>query len=466
MHHRLRSTRARLALTYVTAFAAMAGVAGVALWLALAHLEYAAVDGELTAQARVISGGLNVGNGQVNFRSDSPLPGQTKHGIAITALLVSRAGRVIDQSGNSTNPGALVKAIGHGAARGSPSTLTVAGHVERVLVLPVTGSHALLVLAQPIAQLQQGLAVTAILLVTLVVGLIVANALLGYWVAGRALRPVQVMAATARDISEHDLGRRLRLDLPPGDELGELAATFDAMLARLEAAFEGLRRFTADAAHELRAPLTLMRSQLEVTLRHDRTPEDYRASHRVLLEEIERLSRMAEQLLLLARADAGALVAQRLTIELDDFVEEVVSRWQPLARRRGVHMQTNVNPGDVITGDPDLLRRCLDNLVDNALRHTPSGGHVVVLSALDGAWWTLTVDDTGPGVDSALRAHLFERFARADPARTPSDGGAGLGLSLCHAIAVAHGGRIRLAASARGARFVVRLPTAPRRAPS
>lgn len=444
----------------------MAGLAGVAFWLAFAHFEYAAVDSGLAAQARLISGGLNVGNGQVNFRGDTPLPGETKRGIAIAALLVSRVGKIIDQSGNGAGSSALVRATRAGPPPGTPFNLPVAGRSDRVLVLPVAGGQALLVLAQPIGQLQQTLATTAILLVTIVVGLIVSNAVLGYWVAGRALRPVRVMAATARDISEHDLGRRLRLELPPGDELGELGATFDAMLARLETAFDGLRRFTADAAHELRAPLTLMRTQLEVTLRHDRTPEDYRASHRVVLGEIEHLSRMTEQLLLLARADAGSLVVQRLPVEPGAFVEEVVSRWQPLATQHGVHLGAHVSPGGVMLGDRDLLRRCLDNLVDNALRHTPSGGHVVVVSALEGPWWTLTVDDTGPGVDPALRPHLFERFARADPARTPHKGGAGLGLSLCHAIAVAHGGGIALAASARGARFVVHLPTTPSAAPS
>ncbi len=466
MRHRLRSTRVRLTLTYVVAFAAMACLAGVGFWLAFAHFEYAVVDQALAAQARMIFGGLNIGNGQVNFSGGAPLPGETKHGIAITALLVGSAGTIIDRSGNYPNSEALVRAIRQDVPRRTPFNLTIANHTDRVLLLPVGGSQALLVLAQPIGELQRTLAMTAVLLVSIVVGLIVSNALLGYWVAGRALRPVRVMAATVRDISEHDLGRRLRLELPPGDELGELGATFDAMLSRLEASFDGLRRFTADAAHELRAPLTLMRSQLEVTLRHDRTPEDYRASHRILLAEIDRLSRMADQLLLLARADAGLLVARQLSIDLDDFVEEVVSRWQPRAGQRGIHLQGEVGPRGVLTGDPDLLRRCLDNLVDNALRHTPPGGHIVVLTGLEGPWWTLTVDDTGSGVDPDLRRHLFERFTRADPARTAEGGGAGLGLSLCQAIAVAHGGEITLEASSRGARFVVWLPFRPGRVPS
>jgi heavy metal sensor kinase len=461
MFHWFRRTRVRLTLTYVLAFAVLAGLAGVGFWIAFAHFEYAAVDQGITAQGHTIFGGLNIGNGQVNFSGESPLPGETKHGIAITALLVGGAGTILDRSGNNSNMSVLVRATRKGVPHGVPFNLVVGHHTYRVLVLPVAGSGARLVLAQPIDDLEQTLLLAAILLVAIVATLIVANALLGYWVAGRALRPVRVMAATVRDISEHDLGRRLQIALPPGDELAELGSTFDAMLARLEAAFDALRRFTADAAHELRAPLTLMRSQLEVTLRRERTPDEYRDSHRVLLQEIDRLSRTAEQLLLLARADAGSLVTRKLAIDAGDFVEEVVGRWQLAAKQHGIQLLTDVRSEDTVQGDPDLLRRCLDNLMDNAVRHTPPGGQIIVLTSVEGPWWTLTVDDTGPGVDPAIRPRLFQRFIRADPARGPEGAGAGLGLSLCQAIAVAHGGGVTLGNSVRGARLVVRLPVGP-----
>ncbi|HVA22126.1 MAG TPA: ATP-binding protein [Candidatus Micrarchaeia archaeon] len=458
MRQRLRRTRVRLTLTYVAAFGVLAALAGAGFWLVFAHFEYATVDQALTAQARSIASGLNVDNGAVNFGADVPLPGETTHGIAVTALLVGPTGTIIDQSGGNLHPRPLARVIDRAGPRGTPFSVTLAGHPNRVLVLRVASGHASLVLARPIGELQHTLAETALLLLAIGIGLLVSTAALGYWVAGRALRPVRVMAATVRDISEHDLGRRLGLDMPPGDELGELSATFDAMLSRLETAFDGLRRFTADAAHELRAPLTLMRSQLEVTLRRERTPDEYQASHRILLTELDRLSRTAEQLLLLARADAGALHPRQLPLDVDDFVEEVVTRWLPLAQRQQLHLRTEVQPDGGLVGDPDLLRRCLDNLLDNALRHTPAGGAIVVSAAHQGSWWTLAVDDSGPGIDPALRASVFDRFTRADEARTPTSGGAGLGLSLCRAIAAAHGGDIGLAATDRGARFVVRLP--------
>ncbi len=454
----LRRTRVRLTLTYVAAFGALAIVAGAAFWLVFAQAQYATVDQALTAQARVIGAGINVDNGQVTFGGDVPLPGETTHGIAVTALLVSRRGTILDQSGETQGPTGLARAALRIRPLDTPVNLSLGGRPDRVLVLPVAGSRAVLVLARPITELEDTLTQTALLLVASALALIAGAAALGYWVAGRALRPVRVMAATVRDISEHDLGRRVGLDLPPGDELGELSATFDAMLSRLETAFDTLRRFTADAAHELRAPLTLMRSQLEVTLRRERSAEEYRASHDVLRAELDRLSRTAEQLLLLARADSGSLRPRHVRIDVDDFVQEVSSRWQPLAGRHRLRLESDGATEGVLVGDPDLLRRCLDNLLDNALRHTPAGGTVAVSVAGQGPWWVLSVADSGPGVDPVVRATLFERFTRADPARTRSGGGAGLGLSLCRAIARAHGGDVTLLESASGAHFAVQLP--------
>jgi heavy metal sensor kinase len=318
------------------------------------------------------------------------------------------------------------------------------------------------VLARPLDELWETLALVAALLAAAVIAVLLVAAGLGYWLAGRALAPVGVMAATARDITEHDLHRRIELDLPPGDELGELAATFNSMLDRLETAFAGLQRFTADAAHELRAPLALMRAQVEVVLRRDRTPGEYRASHHALHEEIERLSLMADQLLLLARADAGVLQAQTETVDLPELLEGIVERWRPAAVEREVALESELPLEGELRADPELLRRLFDNLLDNALRHTPAGGTVLLSASAAGGTWRIAVDDTGPGVDPDLRPHLFERFARADPARGRGTGGAGLGLSLSAAIANVHAGSIAVEepVAGRGARFVVVLPMA------
>ncbi|MHB8509826.1 MAG: ATP-binding protein, partial [Candidatus Dormibacteria bacterium] len=318
-----------------------------------------------------------------------------------------------------------------------------------------------LVIARPVGVLESSLALVGLLLAGVVVGMVAVAAAAGYRLAGRALRPVHVIASTARELSERSLNRRIDLDLPP-DELGELVNTFNAMLGRLEASFESLRRFTADAAHELRAPLTMIRAEAEVTLRKDRSNEEYRESIRSLLEEVERLSRTADQLLLLARADAGVLAAPAQVVDLTDLVEETVDRWQTLASAGKVTVRADAPGQWEVDGDQDLLRRLLDNLVDNALRHTPAGGVIEVrVEPEHEHLLRLTVSDSGPGVDPSIRGSVFERFTRADPARQRSTGGVGLGLALCAAIASAHHGTITVETGAySGAVFVVTLPRA------
>ena len=464
MREHLRRTRVRLTLVYVVVFALVAGAPPAAFWVAFSLTEYQVVDGSLITQSNLVESQIKEIGGQRFGESGEPLPGETQAGIGVAALLLGADGHVLDRSGQIKDPGALAST----ATREFPSggccrTKMVGGQPMRLMVMPVdlgNGAVGRLVLARPIQELQQSLLRVAVLLVFVVVLLVVGAAGLGYWLSGRALRPVGVMAGTARQISEQDLHRRIRLDLPPGDELGELAATFNGMLARLDASFEGLRRFTADAAHEFRAPLALMRTQLDVMLRRRRSVEEYEASHRSLLTEVERLGRLADQLLLLARADAGALAPRRESIDLPEFLEETIERWRPAAQEREVELDSQVPLEGAVAGDPDLLRQLLDNLLDNAIRHSPGHGTVTVSAVEEGGWWRLTVQDSGPGVKVGMRSRLFERFARADAARGRTTGGAGLGLSLCAAIAEAHGGSISLADGAGpGARFVVRLPS-------
>jgi heavy metal sensor kinase len=298
-----------------------------------------------------------------------------------------------------------------------------------------------------------GLVATA-LLVTLVGGLT-------YWMTGRALSPVRRIAGLARSISEHDLHRRVEAP-GPSDELGELVSTFNSMLARLEASFDTLGRFTADASHELRAPLSVMRAEIEGALTRDRSSQEYKRLLRSLGADVEHLGRLADQLLMLARADGGALQPDREPIDLVDLLEETAARWRPHAGRAGVRVRVEPPASGTLSADPRLLRRVFDNLLDNAIRHTPAQGQVTIRAVPAGEGWDLDVADEGPGVPPELRAHLFERFAKSDRARTPAGGGAGLGLALSAAIARAHGGRLSLASDGGpGAVFRLHLPADP-----
>jgi signal transduction histidine kinase len=247
----------------------------------------------------------------------------------------------------------------------------------------------------------------------------------------------------ARSISEHDLHRRVDVKVPP-DELGELVDTFNSMLGRLEAGFTSMSTFTANASHELRAPLALMRSEVEGALGRTRSQEEYKRVLESLRQEVEHLSRLSDQLLILARADAGALQPAKEPIDVADFLHETAARWHDVARKRGSRLEVAAPSHGRMEADPALLRRVVDNLIDNAVRYTAAGTPVTLRGYEGGGGWNVEVADEGPGVAPEHRDKLFTRFARADSARSPEDGGAGLGLALSAAIARAHGGTLEL----------------------
>jgi heavy metal sensor kinase len=338
----------------------------------------------------------------------------------------------------------------------------IGGEEQRILAQRtniVRGQSATLILTRPLHEFQQTQRQTALFLSITVAALVGVASVSGYWLAGRVLRPVRIMAETAQNLSEHDLHRRIELDLP-ADELGDLATTLNGMLGRLEAAFGSLQRFTADAAHELRAPLALMRTEVEVALRAGVESQDARRVLETVNAEVRRLSRTADQLLLLARADAGVLEPLREEVDVTDLIEETAARWQPTLGERGIELRTSIpGEGGTLLADGGMLRRLLDNLLDNAARSTPSGGLILLGGEAAPGGWALSVADSGPGIDPALRPRVFERFTRADSARGRDTGGAGLGLSLCAAIAEMHGGTLELDETHRGARWVLRLPS-------
>jgi heavy metal sensor kinase len=281
----------------------------------------------------------------------------------------------------------------------------------------------------------------------------------GAWIAGRALAPVRAMARQAREITAADLARRVPRR-GADDELDYLADTLNAVLARLEAAFAELRRFTADAAHELRTPLTALKGGLEVALRHPRSTEEYARTLRESLEEVDRLVRLAEDLLLLSRTTAGAGLA-RQRVEVDALLLDVLDIGLRLARGTGVTVRVGVVEPAAVTGDVTALRRLLLNLLENAVKYTPEGGVVELSLARTGQEVQVGVRDTGIGIDPADAGRVFEPFVRLDDARSRETGGAGLGLAIARSIAAAHGGTITLdSAPKAGSLFTLHLPAA------
>jgi heavy metal sensor kinase len=265
----------------------------------------------------------------------------------------------------------------------------------------------------------------------------------GYVLACRALAPVERMAADAAQITASRLDRRLVIP-NPNDELGRLGATLNGMIVRLQRSFEEIRRFTADAAHELRTPLTVMRNAAEVALRSPREPEQYCRVIGDMLEEVERLTRLAEQLLFLCREDAGLISLAATTVRLDDLVADAVEHMRAVAEAKGLTLQCDHLAACPIRGDADHLRRLLFNLLDNAIKFTPAGGTIrVTLDQSDGEA-QVVIEDAGIGIPAEHLPHLFQRFYRVDPARGGETDGTGLGLAICRSIAEAHGGHIRI----------------------
>jgi len=280
----------------------------------------------------------------------------------------------------------------------------------------------------------------------------------GYVLAQRMLGPLAQMAQHARRITAEQLHERLTLENTSA-ELDQLRDAFNNTLARLEQSFGQLRRFTADASHELRTPLTALRSVGEVGLRGAMTSEDYREVIGTMLEEVDRLSRLADQLLTLARADAGQSQLRSEPVDLSALASEVADHLSVLAEERGQTLESRAEGTVIVQGDRLSLRQALLNLVDNAIKYSPEGTRVSmrVGSGLDGAF--VEVRDEGPGIAPEHRERIFERFYRADAGRSRETGGTGLGLSLVKSTTEAHGGRIELeTARDRGSTFRLVLP--------
>jgi two-component system heavy metal sensor histidine kinase CusS len=282
----------------------------------------------------------------------------------------------------------------------------------------------------------------------------------GYLLAWRVLRPVQEMTRAARDISADQLDRRIVV-VNPHDELGELGATLNLMIERLDRSFAEMRRFTADAAHELRTPLAIIRSEAEVALRLPRSSEQYCGVLENLLEDANRLSVLADQLLFLSRQDAGLGSKATDRIRLDDLLGEVVGNMQIIAQEQEISLQLHECPPCELLSDARLLRRVLVNLLDNALKYAGRLGTVEVSTQIAARRVSVHIRDSGPGIAPEHVPHIFDRFYRIDAARSGEGNGAGLGLAICQSIVRGCGGAIDVESTlGEGTTFIVRLPRA------
>ena len=285
----------------------------------------------------------------------------------------------------------------------------------------------------------------------------------GRWMVGRALAPLVRLAEATRRISVTNLQQRLPVR-GAGDELDEVSLAFNDLLARQEQAIGEMRQFSAALAHELRTPLAVLRGETELALRHPGSLEEQRRHLTSQLEEFDKLSRLIGQLLTLARAEAGEIRIARERVDLSRCAASIVEQLEPVAEARGITLSCQSSNDDqiVVIGDAGWLERLLLILLDNAIKFTPEQGRVSLLIASEGPTARLDVRDSGPGISPETIPHLFERFYRADPARSRETDGAGLGLALAKWIADSHRAAIEVTSQpGAGSTFTVRLPLAP-----
>lgn len=280
----------------------------------------------------------------------------------------------------------------------------------------------------------------------------------GYAVAARALKPVDNMAKRAAEISADHLNERLAVT-NPDDELGQLAKAFNATLARLENSFDQLRRFTADASHELRTPLTAIRSVGEVSLQKPGDPKYYRDTIGSMLEETNRLTRLVDSLLTMSRADAGKVQLHRTEEDLLGLARQSAYLLEVLAEEKEQTLYFEGDETVMVTADRTILRQALVNLIDNAVKYSPTKSKIVIRVTGNQREAVVEIEDSGPGIPAEHRSRIFERFYRVDKARSRAEGGTGLGLSIAQWAVTAHGGTIEVECDpGRGSIFRIRLP--------
>jgi len=372
----------------------------------------------------------------------------------------------------------------------------------RVVTVPVQMGREVRYLVQAAVSLEDtegALRRAALILLVLTPTVFVVSLLGGWLLVGRSLKPVDEMTRTALEIEHTNLDRRI--DAPgTDDEIARLASAFNEMIARLDRSFRQIQQFSADASHELKTPLTTMRGEAEVALMRDLSPDEYRRVLRSIVDEVERMSAIVENLLLLARADADQVQVRREHVALHEIAMTAYEQMEGLARRRGIALDIGVMEEAEVEGDPLWLGQILTNLLNNALKYTPEGGAVTLslttkrVQAFRSSGATpplslpakggdrggglptqtpehlngearLSVTDTGPGIPAEHLPHIFDRFYRVDTGRSRDAGGVGLGLNIAQWAAQKHGGRIEVeSAVGRGTTFTLCLPlAAPRK---
>jgi heavy metal sensor kinase len=456
------SVRARLTLWYVLVFGVLLSGFSLVIYLALSKSLYSRLDHSLANAAKTVATSFQIETGE---RGGDAAAGaaDTLSTLQLPDVYVAiyQGDRLLATS--SPDLDAPLDASLAPKADGLMAFRTVAGFGQkgaRQVLLPIRSgvSEYVVLLTESLHDLSEQLeAIRRTFYFGLSAALLAAG-IGGFLLARKSLAPVVAMSDQAERISAHNLHERLQVRNAK-DELGHLASVFNELLSRLDRSFEGMRSFMADASHELRTPLSIIRGETDVALSQDRDPGEYKAALAIIQDEAKRLSRLVDDMLELARADAGQRPLRMADFYLNDLVDECCRAAQVLAAQRGLSLQAEPAPDITFRGDEDILRRMVLNLLDNAIKYTPAGGLVTVNLRSENGSIKVSVSDTGIGIPADALPQVFERFYRIGKARSRADGGSGLGLAIAKWAAEAHKGSINVTSQpGHGSTFTVSLP--------
>jgi heavy metal sensor kinase len=460
------SIRARIAL-YTGALSLVVVIClGLFLYSSLRAQLYQSTDNTLRIRADQLLDSIDFRDEQIQFDPEDIPPVSLRDDEA--AHLISPSGVVLDSIGDEFAPQAATSE--NEASRfltirfweGDPEDKSEYEMV-RLLITPVIQDGDLVAYLQvghDLSYVQE--AVGRLLQLLLLAGPVMVGiaAAGGYWLTGQALAPIEKVRGQAASIQAEGLSQRLDL-AKTNDEVERLTLTFNEMLDRLEQSFLRQRRFTADASHELRTPLAIIRGEIDVALERPRSFVEYVETLQSVGAEADRMTRLVNELLLLARSDSGELRLEMLPFDLADLLRLMVEQIQPKAREMGTRIHADLPPSLPIVGDKDRLMELFLNIIENALLHAP-GSLIEVQAQPDGEQIVVTIADTGPGITAEHLPHIFDRFYRVDPVREHSYRGSGLGLAIAQEIAQAHQGRITVESTpGKGTTFTVHLRREP-----
>jgi len=465
-----KSIKFKLTLWYVLILGVILSSFSIFVYFTLADSLHKGLDNKIKAMAKVIAS--SSARPLLGGPSMADLDRMMMRHFGIKPLgrfiqVVDEAGRVDSKSTNLRNVElpVSVKTLEE-AARGRVTFETVkvsGGDSLRVVTVPIIQNDRMVGIVQVGSSLEgvaEALDQLLLILVIAVPAALLVTSVGGLFLANKALKPVDEITRTARQIGSGDLSQRITIKNVK-DEIGRLASTFNEMLARLEELFQQMKRFTADASHELKTPLTILKGEVEVGLKRGRQLDEYQRILRSNLEEIDRMSRLVEDLLTLSQADMGALNLKREKVDVSQLGREVWEDLIRLAQEKGVELNFVDDGLPAVQGDPLRLRQLILNLVENGIKYTPRGGHVElkVRSDRERGIAEIEVADTGIGMVEKDVDRIFDRFFRVDEARSRQTGGTGLGLSICQSIAEAHGGEISVRSElGQGSTFTVTIP--------